>query len=50
MSDAPQNVPMARTAARKRWGLLLFLPLATSMIEKPPVVFSRALASVGRST
>lgn len=32
MSDVPENVPMARTIARKRWGLLLFLPLMVGMI------------------
>jgi cell division protein FtsQ len=32
MSDMPANVPLARTAARKRWGIVLFLPLSLSLV------------------
>jgi cell division protein FtsQ len=30
-SDIPANIPMARTAGRKRWGFWLFIPLAFAL-------------------
>lgn len=37
-TEAPPNVPLVREAARKRWGLWLFIPLAMALIAL--VVFS----------